>query len=328
MHFSLIDLAIVGLAGAALWDGARRGFVAYASELVALALGLTVAFAFFEPLGRALAQIPGVPLGLASFGAFLGLLLVTHGVVYGPGRRLAALLWRQGGERLASPAREAAGSLPALGLTSVLLAVILSAMVVIPAPGASQLVLGSALARPLIASSSFLEPPLRVILGQARPEVGTILTSPPTDPGVNAFYRLHFPPGLILEPDPVAETAMLNQMNQVRTQAGLAPLTGLPELQAVARAHSQDMYERDYFSHNTPDGITPYQRLSAAGVKYVTAGENIAFAPDEAKAWSLLIQSSEHRANILNPDFLCVGVGAIRAQSGYEEMFTQDFTDC
>jgi uncharacterized protein YkwD len=40
------------------------------------------------------------------------------------------------------------------------------------------------------------------------------------------------------------------------------------------------------------------------------------------------MQSPDHRANILNPDFRCVGIGAYKGLNGYEEMFTQDFADC
>ena len=60
---------------------------------------------------------------------------------------------------------------------------------------------------------------------------------------------------------------------------------------------------------------------------FVTAGENIAFAPDVDQAYESLLASPDHRANLLNPDFKCVGIGVYRAV-GYEEMFTQDFSDC
>lgn len=329
LHINLLDLAIVALAGAALWDGARRGFVPYASELVALGAGLGVAFTFFSPVGSTLSRIPGVPAGLTTFGAFLALLLVSHALVLALAQAAAGMLSIKLRPHLPQPARGAAGSLPALGLAAMVLAVVLSALVVLPEASASDLVFGSALGRPVAAGTSFLQPPLRQLLGQARPQVGNILQgSLPVDPGSNAFYKLHFPNNLHLVVDPRAESTMLAQMNSVRRQAGLSALTLLPQLQSVARQHSRDMYVRDYFSHRTPNGLSPYDRLTAAGVSYVTAGENIAFAPNEAQAWSLLIQSPDHRANILDPDFLCAGVGVIKGAGRYEEMFTQEFTDC
>ena len=121
---------------------------------------------------------------------------------------------------------------------------------------------------------------------------------------------------------------MLQKLNQARAQVGLSPLRMDPLLQQAARDHSSDMYQRRYFSHRTPDGKTPYDRLRDLRFHYVTAGENIAFAPDGDQAWDSLMNSPDHRANILNPDFRCVGIGAYKGLNGYEEMFTQDFSDC
>jgi uncharacterized protein YkwD len=100
-----------------------------------------------------------------------------------------------------------------------------------------------------------------------------------------------------------------------------------PVLQAAARDHSLDMYRRKYFSHMTPDGKNPFDRMREHQAHFVTAGENIAFAPDMNQAEESLLASPDHRANILNADFRCVGIGVYRA-AGYEEMFTQDFSDC
>jgi len=45
------------------------------------------------------------------------------------------------------------------------------------------------------------------------------------------------------------------------------------------------------------------------------------------QAYQSLLASPDHRSNLLNPDFRCLGIGVYRA-TGYEEMFTQDFSDC
>src|SRR5207248_3248732 len=96
----------------------------------------------------------------------------------------------------------------------------------------------------------------------------------------SAFYRLSFPNGMKLTVDAAAERRMLATVNSERQRNGLRPLRMDPQLQVVARAHSRDMYERDYFSHVSPDGKSAFDRLRAAGVKFLAAGENIAFAPE------------------------------------------------
>jgi uncharacterized protein YkwD len=130
------------------------------------------------------------------------------------------------------------------------------------------------------------------------------------------------------EADAAAEDRMLQRINAARADVGVSPLRMDPVLQDAARQHSRDMYARHYFSHQTPDKKSPYDRLREARFHFVAAGENIAFAPDPDQAWTSLIHSPDHRSNIVNPDFRCVGIGAYKGVGGYEEMFTQDFADC
>ncbi len=81
-----------------------------------------------------------------------------------------------------------------------------------------------------------------------------------------------------------------------------------------------------YFAHQSPDGRDPFDRLQAAGIHYLAAGENLALAPDVHAAHTGLMSSPGHRANILRPAFNRVGIGALRA-SPYGVMFTQEFTN-
>lgn len=301
-------------------DGARRGFPTYASELTGFALGLGVAFLLFEPLRNALHSALGVPLGLAGFGIFLILLVLTHGAVQASLHpRVQALARRV---RLTPRA----GAVPAVGTAVLLCAVVLSALVVLP--GYRPLVLGSTLGSTIAERSSFMEPGLQRLLVPANRDTRSVINpGVAPDAGENAFYRLSLPDDLDLALDPAAESRMLLLVNQVRTQAHLPPLVMDPQLQAAAREHSLEMYKRKYFSHMTPDGKNPFDRMRAHQAHFVTAGENIAFAPDVDQAEQSLLASPDHRANILNNDFSCVGIGVYRA-TGFEEMFTQDFTDC
>jgi uncharacterized protein YkwD len=71
------------------------------------------------------------------------------------------------------------------------------------------------------------------------------------------------------------------------------------------------MFARGYFAHETPEGRSPFDRMSADGVKFMTAGENLALAPTLQVAHNGLMKSPGHRANILAKDFGRVGIGIL-----------------
>lgn len=307
---------------------ARRSFVPYLTELIALGLGLVAAFASFAPMGHFINAQLGISQGVASFGSFLLVLVLTHALVQGPVHGAAS--WVAHGLRWASPNVWAvAGAIPALGVAGMLATLALSVMVVLPISGLKSAVGESVLGSRIIDSSGVVRSSVQRLLVPDTSSDRRILESDPvSNPGEDAFYKLQFPADLTTQPDPVAEDRMLQKVNQARAQVGLSALRSDTLLQQAARAHSADMYQRRYFSHKTPDGKTPYDRLHDLRFHYVTAGENIAFAPDVDQAWDSLMKSPDHRANILNPDFRCVGIGAYKGLNGYEEMFTQDFADC
>ena len=106
-----------------------------------------------------------------------------------------------------------------------------------------------------------------------------------------------------------AEETAVALVNADRTAAGLKPLKVNPALIALARAHADDMLARDYVSHVSPDGESPFDRMRRYGVDYTAAGENLAMHGSVAAAHELLMASEGHRKNILDPDFTEVGIG-------------------
>jgi uncharacterized protein YkwD len=123
-------------------------------------------------------------------------------------------------------------------------------------------------------------------------------------------------------PDLAAE--MLVLVNEERTKRGLNVLRADPELASVSLQHSADMLARGYFSHYTPDGLSPFDRIKRSKIRFVTAGENLALAPTLAQAHTGLMNSPGHRANILNTGFGRVGIGILDAGI-YGLMITQNF---
>ncbi len=126
--------------------------------------------------------------------------------------------------------------------------------------------------------------------------------------------------------DAASEQVMLGLVNEERQKKDLPLLTIDEKMREVARGHSRDMFERRYFSHYDPEGKNAGDRLDNAGVTFMYAGENLAYAPDVQTAHEGLMQSEGHRDNILDGHFHRVGIGVIDA--GFNgKMFTQVFAD-
>ena len=118
------------------------------------------------------------------------------------------------------------------------------------------------------------------------------------------------------------EQKVVELVNDIRTQYGLSKLTLNWELSRVARYKSQDMHDNKYFSHTSPVYGSPFDMMKNFGISYRTAGENIAQGYKTPQAvvdgW---MNSSGHRANILNASFTQIGVGYVADGSYWTQMF-------
>jgi len=165
-----------------------------------------------------------------------------------------------------------------------------------------------------------LEAALHPVFGEAIAETLNLLTiRPESNERVSLPYAVAASP-----PRPELEVKMLELVNGERVAAGLRPLAADPEPLQVARQHSADMFARGYFAHVTPEGRNPFERMREANVRFLTAGENLALAPTLHIAHTGLMNSPEHRANILQRDFGRVGIG-IMDGGVHGLMETQDF---
>lgn len=134
---------------------------------------------------------------------------------------------------------------------------------------------------------------------------GQILNIPLTDASVVSF-----------------EKEVIRLVNEIRVKNGLKELEYDWELCRVARIKSQDMKDNRYFSHTSPTYGSPFQMMKSFGITYRSAGENIARGqrtPQEVvNAW---MNSSGHRANILNSSFTHIGVGYVASGHYWTQMF-------
>jgi uncharacterized protein YkwD len=121
------------------------------------------------------------------------------------------------------------------------------------------------------------------------------------------------------------EDQVVTLVNQERAKAGCKALTVDSRLVTAARGHSQDMATRNYFDHNTPEGVTPWTRITNAGYHFSSAAENIASGQTTpASVMNAWMNSSGHRANILNCNLRNIGVG-LAYNAKHTPYWTQDF---
>ena len=118
------------------------------------------------------------------------------------------------------------------------------------------------------------------------------------------------------------ENEVIRLVNEIRVANGLKPLAANWELSRIARYKSEDMSDNRYFSHTSPTYGTPFQMIKAFGLSYRSAGENIAYGYRTPAAvvdgW---MNSSGHRANILNASYTQIGVGYCAGGSYWTQMF-------
>ncbi|WP_309620291.1 CAP domain-containing protein [Salinibacterium sp.] len=114
-------------------------------------------------------------------------------------------------------------------------------------------------------------------------------------------------------------------VNQRRAEAGCGPVSEDAGLAAVAFAHSADMGTRNYFAHDTPEGLSPWDRAAAGGVS--ASGENIAAGQTTAESvMESWMNSQGHKDNILNCGQTKLGVGVAQGSGDYRIYWTQLFS--
>ncbi|CAH0347324.1 CAP domain-containing protein [Bacillus sp. CECT 9360] len=118
------------------------------------------------------------------------------------------------------------------------------------------------------------------------------------------------------------EKQVVDLTNAERAKQGLKALQIDNELSKVAGIKSQDMKDKNYFSHNSPTYGSPFDMMKKFGISYRYAGENIAQgqkSPQEVvQAW---MNSQGHRENIMNRNFTHIGVGHVASGNYWTQMF-------
>lgn len=118
----------------------------------------------------------------------------------------------------------------------------------------------------------------------------------------------------------ISVDGLFSSTNQKRQEEGVSPLTINPQLSQIAAAKAADMFARDYWAHNAPDGTTPWVFFQNVGYRYIYAGENLAKDFNDSKgvvdAW---MASSSHRENMLSAKYDEVGFAVVNGKLNGQE---------
>jgi uncharacterized protein YkwD len=304
MEINWVDILLVLLILLSVAAGWQRGFILSVLDLVRWVASWLAGLLFYRTVSGWLGYLTDWTETWRNPVAFLLILFITGALIQLLGR---AILRRIPKEAHRHRLNHTLGMLPGLVNGLVMAAILSALMFSMPfADGLSQAVQQSRVANRLAVYTDELETALVPIFDPAiRQTLNRLITiEPGSNETVELPYRVEN-----TRPVPSLETQMLEMINQERTSRGLAPLKPDPELTEVARRHSADMFARGYFSHYTPEGEDPFDRMRDAGVRFRIAGENLALAPTLQIAHTGLMNSPGHRENILRPQFGRVGIG-------------------
>lgn len=106
----------------------------------------------------------------------------------------------------------------------------------------------------------------------------------------------------------ISPAALLELTNKKRSEEGLPPLRMNDELSQAAQMKAQDMFAKNYWAHNSPEGTTPWVWVKGSGYEYLYAGENLARgftnSDDVVQAW---MDSPGHRENLMSSNYEDIG---------------------
>lgn len=315
-----VDLIIIIVVILFALDGTRRGFINQAFNVFGFLFSLLCAATLFPYSAYIfikffnLSQIYANPIGF-----FLNWFIaeaIFFGVFTKLFTKLAVKLHQL-------KINKYLGTFPAILSALLVLAFAFLFLVSLPiSAGIKKNILDSKLGSPLIDQATILEKPFSKIFGPLTKQSLTFLTVKPEEKGsINlGFIQTN------QTVDYKSEQKMFELVNLERKKSGAKPLIWNEKLAQVGRNYSGDMFSKGYFSHFSREGKDIGDRLQENEIPYYFVGENLALAPDVARANSGLMASEGHRRNILDPAFSKIGIGAVDGGI-YGKIFTQIFTN-
>jgi uncharacterized protein YkwD len=306
MYTNLVDVALVLVVALSAFSGYKRGLILNSLDLVRWIGGWLLAILLYRPISNLIGSAVSGDDTLRIPIVFLILVVLFGILIQFVGWRL---IRRIPAEYHMNLPNRLFGIVPGLFNGLILAAILSGLLFAVPLNDTfAEQVQDSRVAGELAVVTDTIENTLTPIFEPALRQTLTRIQT--IEPESNELVELPFKV-TNAKPAPELEEQMLTLVNQERTSRGLKPLVMDEELRKVAREHSEDMFVRGYFSHYTPEGKDPFDRMRDAHVTYRTAGENLALAPTLQLAHTGLMNSPGHRANILHTQFGRVGIGIL-----------------
>ncbi|HET9946664.1 MAG TPA: CvpA family protein, partial [Patescibacteria group bacterium] len=324
-HFTWLDGLIVVVLGFYAVEGYALGAVLACFDLVKFLVSFLVGLKGYSLIALLLTQGLGISKGYANALGFFVVAALTEAIMQYLLRNIVKKVNTSGfiNKSYFPKVNNFLGILPGVLSGGVLVMFLLTVIITLPvSPFLKSLISKSELGTFFISNTQSIEKDIAGAFGGAANETLNFLT---VEPQSNSLVNLgfHTDKGTI---DAQSEQQMLTMVNTQREKNGKDDLTMDTRLQKLARDYAQEMLSRGYFSHYTPEGLSPFDRMSQQDIIYTYAGENLAFSANVQLAMQGLMNSPGHRANILSGNFKRVGIGVIDAGI-YGEMFVQEFTD-
>ncbi len=321
-QFNWIDAIIILLISYSLYQGWKAGFVRIGISFVAFALSLWVAILYNAQLSYFFTEKFGMP---TSWGTILAYIVISMGGQLSISYLLSFAVSRLSAKIEKSIINSVTGLLVSGVNNLTTIAFFLIIILALPLKGTVQQdIRTSLIGRKIVSFVETYGGPITKTAKEIKKTAARFVT---VSPGSTSSMPLDVIVSLEdISIDDQKERELLALVNKERSKLGIKPLTVDVKLVTVARNHSKDMFLNKYFSHISPDGKTLGDRMKKEDVRYSNLGENIAYTPDVETAHDGLMNSPEHKKNILDPGFLHIGIGIISA-SRYGIMVTQNFAN-
>ena len=312
-----VDILLLGIVAYGIWDGWQKGFILELLYLLGLVISIAATFLFYPYpttfVNKYLPALGSWALPLSFIVTYVLMRILTNWLINKTLRNIPAEAHSRWDNKFL-------GMIP--GFFNGVAHAVIGAALLLALPisnNISNKTRESRFVVKLSVPAEWIETKLSLVFDEVERTMNRLTVKPGSDQTVILPFKVIAPP-----PRADLEALMLSWVNAERIKAGLNTVKADPELTEVARKHSIDMFQQGYFSHVSPNGMGPFDRMRSDGVQFTNAGENIALAPTLDIAHSGLMHSPGHRANILRPEFGRLGIGIVDGGK-YGLMISQEF---